>query len=535
MQSHDRMARTLGGLSVRTSVLAAVLTVAVAAVGVGGLSLLQLGHVADDGTAVYTESYLPHQDVATLRETLWKARWAIRSAAAAPSPESRAMYVTAYEGTRTAIAQTTRSYLGRPINEAQRTAVTSFSTNWNAYDTLRVQATALGVQGKMAEQQKFVVGKLNPAMDAAQANLDELEKVSNQLAEQRMVATQDANRQARIAVTSAITISVALAVGLALIVARAITRPLHRVGAVLAAVSQGDLTQDVGLDQRNEIGQMARALDQAIGRVRDMVGTLARSSQDLAGRSADLQAASQGLTSVATEAAHQVAEISDAATSVNATIHSVAGGATEMGASIREISASAAQAARVAAEAVSLAGSTDEIMSRLGTSSAEIGHVIKLITSIAQQTNLLALNATIEAARAGEAGKGFAVVASEVKDLAQETARATEGISTRVEAIQSDTSGAASSISGVTEVIEQIDSFQSTIASAVEEQSVTTASMAVDLETAAADAGRISDGVEAVLHATESTRQGVEAVETAAAELATTSAELQQAVGTFRY
>ena len=138
-------------------------------------------------------------------------------------------------------------------------------------------------------------------------------------------------------------------------------------------------------------------------------------------------------------------------------------------------------------------------MSRLGTSSAEIDNVIKLITSIAEQTNLLALNATIEAARAGEAGKGFAVVASEVKDLAQETARATGDISARVEAIQKDTGGAAASISGVTEVIGQIDSYQSAIASAVEQQSATTAGMAQELETAAEHTGRITTNVDAMV------------------------------------
>jgi methyl-accepting chemotaxis protein len=280
---------------------------------------------------------------------------------------------------------------------------------------------------------------------------------------------------------------------------------------------------------------MARALNRAMGQIRGLLTTLTTSSDALSGHSAALESASRNLSSLAAEAAEEVNDISKAVASVNDTIHSVAGGATQMGASIREISVSATKAAQVAGEAVSLAGSTDEIMSRLATSSGEIGNVIKLITSIAEQTNLLALNATIEAARAGEAGKGFAVVANEVKDLAQETARATEDISSRVEAIQNDTSGANRSITDVTEVIGQIDSFQGTIASAVEEQSVTTSSMATDLERAASDAALISGGVEAVLRASATTREGVASVQAAAGELLATSTRLREAVSGFRF
>jgi methyl-accepting chemotaxis protein len=237
---------------------------------------------------------------------------------------------------------------------------------------------------------------------------------------------------------------------------------------------------------------------------------------------------------VARNASDQAGVISSATHDVTTGIQSVAGGATQMGASIQEIAASAQRAARVAAEAVVVAGSTDDIMGRLGASSAEIGNVIKLITAIAEQTNLLSLNATIEAARAGEAGKGFAVVASEVKDLAHETATATEGISRRVEAIQEDTTAAASSISGVTDVISQISSHQATIASAVEEQSVTTNSMAADLERASDDTARISAGITNVLDVLNSAGTDARSVADAAEHLATMSSELQAAVATFR-
>src|SRR3712207_4671236 len=166
-----------------------------------------------------------------------------------------------------------------------------------------------------------------------------------------------------------------------------------------------------------------------------------------------------------------------------------------MGASINEIAQNAAEAARVAGTAVQAAEETTRTVSKLGVSSQEIGEVVKTITSIAEQTNLLALNATIEAARAGEAGKGFAVVANEVKELAQETAKATEDIARRVDAIQADTAGATTAISGIAGIISQINDFQLTIASAVEEQGATTAEMNRSVSEAATGSGEIAGSI----------------------------------------
>jgi methyl-accepting chemotaxis protein len=171
---------------------------------------------------------------------------------------------------------------------------------------------------------------------------------------------------------------------------------------------------------------------------------------------------------------------------------------------------------------------------KLGDSSAEIATVIKLINGIAEQTNLLALNATIEAARAGEAGKGFAVVASEVKELAQETARATEDISQRVEAIQADTSGAVEAISRISTVIGEINDFQATIAASVEEQTATTNEMNRNVAEAAHGTQGIAAAISGLAAGTQETNQRVADAQRAAGELARMSGELQEAVGRFR-
>jgi len=206
-----------------------------------------------------------------------------------------------------------------------------------------------------------------------------------------------------------------------------------------------------------------------------------------------------------------------------------------MESSIREIARNAADAATVAAEAVDVATDTERTMLRLGSSSSEVGDVIKVITTIAEQTNLLALNATIEAARAGETGKGFAVVAGEVKDLAQETAKATDEISRRIEAIQQDSSNAAQAITRMTQVIGRINDYQTTIASAVEQQSVTTGGMSADLTLAASGSEQISRGLSNVAAVADSTSAGAAATSQAAADLRRMSGDLHHLVADFRH
>ena len=265
------------------------------------------------------------------------------------------------------------------------------------------------------------------------------------------------------------------------------------------------------------------------------MGQIGENAQSLASSSEELSAVSAQMSSNAEETSSQANVVSAASEQVSKNIQTVATATEEMSASIKEIAKSATEAAKIATSAVRTAESTNATVGKLGESSAEIGQVIKVITSIAQQTNLLALNATIEAARAGEAGKGFAVVANEVKELAKETAKATEDISRKIEAIQGDTKGAVEAIGQITTIINQLNDISNTIASAVEEQTATTNEITRNVGEAAKGSSQIVENIVSVATAAKSTTEGATNTQTAAQELARMAAELQRLVGQFKF
>jgi len=304
---------------------------------------------------------------------------------------------------------------------------------------------------------------------------------------------------------------------------------------VVRAASAGDLTRELDLDKTDAIGQVADGLGTLLAMLRTSMGNIGETADALTVAAEQLTILSQGMGEGATLTSDRAASASGASVQVSASIQTVATAAEEMTASIREIAKNATDAATVATGAVGVASDAQSTVASLGESSAEIGQVIKVITSIAQQTNLLALNATIEAARAGDAGKGFAVVANEVKELAKETARATEDIGLKIEAIQSDTSGAVSAISEISEVIGRINDIQATIASAVEQQTATTNEIARSVTEAAGGANGIAEDVTQVASAASDTQQGAQNTLQSATELAAMAAELKQLVGQFRY
>ncbi|HTC64214.1 MAG TPA: PAS domain S-box protein [Candidatus Saccharimonadales bacterium] len=318
------------------------------------------------------------------------------------------------------------------------------------------------------------------------------------------------------------------------VAAEELKRKVDSILIVVSAAAQGDLTRNITVSGNDAIGQMGEGLSGFLKDLRASMGKLAQNSQALSSSAEELSATSQEMSSNAEETSAQANVVSAGAEQVNSNLQTVATGTEEMSVTIKDIAKNATEAARVATTAVKVAEDTNQIVSKLGDSSTEIGQVIKVITSIAQQTNLLALNATIEAARAGEAGKGFAVVANEVKELAKQTAKATEDISSKIEAIQSDTKNAVDAIQQISGIIKQVNDISNTIATAVEEQNATTNEMARNVSEAARGSGEISKNIGGVADAAKSTTQGANDSLKAAQSLAQMSTELRELVQRFK-
>jgi methyl-accepting chemotaxis protein len=377
--------------------------------------------------------------------------------------------------------------------------------------------------------------RMTADFDAVNAAFGGLEQAQIEASDKAEQSADDAYSSARTLLVAVIVLAIAAGVGLAVLISRAISRPIQGMVTVLEGVAAKDFSQEVDVDRNDEIGEMARALAASLDGVRSALQAIDESSMTLAASSEELTSLSARMGATAEDTTVQATGVSAASEQVSANVQAVAAGAEEMGLSIKEIASNASEAARVASSAVDVADRMNSTVGKLDVSSAEIGEVINVITSIAEQTNLLALNATIEAARAGEAGKGFAVVATEVKELAKETAKATEEIGRKIDVIQSDTTGAIGAINEISAVITQINEIQTTIAGAVEEQAVTTNEISRSVAEAANGSSDITRTITGVAEAARSTSDAVASTQDAATELSRMAADLKQLVGQFRY
>ncbi len=315
----------------------------------------------------------------------------------------------------------------------------------------------------------------------------------------------------------------------------AVTAPVNEAAGVLQRIAGRDLTARIQGSYHGDLAKIKENLNTMAGDLAQSIAGIAQNADALTTAAEELSSVSQQMGTNAEQTSSQASVASAASEQVSQSIQTVATASDEMNASIKEIAKSAADSARVTMNAVRVAEETNTSVAKLGMSSAEIGQVVKVITSIAQQTNLLALNATIEAARAGEAGKGFAVVANEVKELAKETAKATEEISKKIEAIQADAQSAVEAITQITEIITQVNDISGTIATAVEEQTATTNEIARNVAEAARGSAEIAQNVSSLAQVAQNTTGGAVTSQTGATVVSRMAGDLQQMVRQFQY
>jgi methyl-accepting chemotaxis protein len=515
----------------------AVAAMAVVAVVVGGLGIYRTAEMSDDLDQMKAEHVDSLQQVAQLRggiAEMFRGMLLFQIGTDAAGKKLGRDAVTAADANiNDALGAYSRIAADSPARDQSLATFTEAVSNYRALrDTVLFQEPmAAGYTLPAPDRILAEFNSVEGAMNTAVADLQRLEDTE---ADALAKEAYDEFRRSRALMIASLIIGVLLAGAIALLVVRLIKQQLATVATALGAVADNNLTIPAEVRSRDELGRMAMAVNRAREGLRATVSSLTSGAHNLGASTQQLTGVTARIGESAREAAAQAGLVAGAAGDVSASVQSVAAGSDEMGASIREIAQNANDAAQVASSAVGVAQSTNDTVAKLGTSSAEIGDVVKVITAIAEQTNLLALNATIEAARAGDAGKGFAVVASEVKDLAQETARATEDISRRVETIQADTSSAVEAIGEISQIIQRINDYQVTIASAVEEQTATTAEMSRSIGEAAGGSSTIATNINGVAHSAEQTSSTLVEADAAVSQLNGLAEELRLVAERFR-
>jgi methyl-accepting chemotaxis protein len=521
-------------LSVLTKIFSAVLVACLVACAVAFSSLVGQAQSRDRATDMRDVHVRGLGYLAGVRTSMDAMNLSANVAMTRKKESDRAEGLEKYDTSYDAFIAASELYGGKGLHPELQPHFDSLVGHAAEFD--RVQRTVIAplvLAGKRDAWWESTRAEVAPALADLEADFSALSVGESALADEAIDEIHTIYGETRWFLIGVLAVGGLLAMSVGAVVARGVRRNVNAVKTVVEGLAEGDLTRSAGIKDRDELGSMAESLDEATVALRSLMTSVLGTSESLAMSAAQLAAGSEQIAAGAEETSVQANVVSGAAEEVSRNVSTVAAGSEQMSASIREIAHSANEAARVASDAVRSVEQTTSTITSLGESSQQIGHVVKAITSIAEQTNLLALNATIEAARAGEAGKGFAVVANEVKELAQETARATDDISRRVEAIQGDTRSAVGAITEIDAVIRSINDYQLTIASAVEEQTATTNEMARNVADASTGTQQIAENIGGVSHAAETTTQAVATSHLAVEEIARMSNDLRSVASRF--
>jgi methyl-accepting chemotaxis protein len=515
-------------MSIRTKLLGAFGVVLAMLVAVGFVGWLSSRIVEDNEQVLYDSNVKAAVSLGAAQSALWELRYGFPQFIAVP--EARQGILDAQAGLYRTIDDAIAAYAAGQRTPAERAALEEWNRAFTLYREAGPKWFELYGAGRLAEAADWRAQTTTPY------GRDSVNALSKLIDLQKQAAGQQHARVAGLDewVIGLTVLALLVGVAFALWFSRRLTRRMGRLGDALSQVAEGDLTSRVPVDGSDEIGAMSDAYNKAMDQVGSVVTRIADNSAELASAADQLSSVSRQMTTDAEGAARSAGSVSNGIQGVSTSVREVASGSEAIATSIQNIARNAAHALKVADSGRATAAATNDTIARLGQSSTEISEVARLITSIAEQTNLLALNATIEASRAGEAGKGFAVVAAEVKDLAKETAKATEEIGKKIEAIQISAHEAVDAIGRITTIMGEVNDAQSTIASAVEEQIATTQEMGRYGSEAVVGSEEIATTISDLSDASRATNEAATATQQAARQLAGMAGDLRTLVGSFR-
>jgi methyl-accepting chemotaxis protein len=521
--------------SVSTRIFGAFGVAIALAVVVGLVGIWQMHRISSNLEAVAQHSLQPVTEVAGIHAALDQIEMNLRSHASTDVFFEKQNYVQDIQNAFDQSKQHIAAFRATNPSGAELAKVTTLEDDLAKLNPV-VFKRLLPLSDKSATRafETQFKDQASPLFADGQAIVDDLMTSENAAAASELSAGHAAYTQAMVGLVLLLVIGIAIALILGSLIVRSIVSPLRDSVVTLERVAAGDLTASVEVRGTDELAMMGTALNATVAQTAEAMSSITSGATTLATSAETLAFTGASIGTAAEQTSDVAANVSAAATQVSGNVAQAVTGAEGLRSSIQEIASSAADAAMIARRAVSDAEDTHQTVERLEAASQQVGEVIALITKNARQTHLLALNATIEAERAGDAGKGFAVVADEVKELAGQTATATEEIDRTIAGIQVEVQAATTSLDRISAVVGHISDTQTTIAAAVDEQQQMTGEITDRMAQAASGAEEIATTIRGVASATTETSQGVDGARTAAAGLAELADELARTVARFR-